>query len=197
MESNNNTKRGAIGLREYQDMRSDYEKGMSKVDISSKYSRSLGQVIVAMSEDMKAAWDRKIEESKLPRTPGQGGKRGKPKQFGTYKVGKALLRLPLSLTPEQKNALIDFVDAFDGTQEEFVPNKRGKRQQQQQQTPPPQEIPLSMPMSMQEEKAPAPTDLLEQAEQAMLAPSPSAKKATAQKPAQEGPKPGRKRAVRA
>ena len=93
--TNQNMKRGAIGLREYQDMRSDYEAGMSKIDLSNKYSRTLAQVIVALSEDMRAAWDRKIEESKLPRVPGQGGRRGKSKQFGTYKVGKALLRLPL------------------------------------------------------------------------------------------------------
>lgn len=166
-------------------IRARHEAGTTKVKLAEQFGLPMPTILLALEPG--------FEHMVLQGATSAGI--GKPVTLTPeLQVGGVRFRVPLNLAREQKDALIDFFDNFDGSFDKdllFEPKKRAPRKGQVTQ----QEV-NALAQQIGEaltEESTSPVDALA-AEAAMLAPAPDAPtQQTAQAPARAGR--GRKRAV--
>lgn len=165
-------------------IRASHEAGVTKVKLAEEFSLPMPTVLLALEPG--------FEHMVLQGATSAGI--GKPVTLTPeLRVGGVRFRVPLNLARNQKDALIDFFDNFDGSFDKdllFEPKKRAPRKGATQQEV--NTLAQQIGEALTEEST-SPVDALA-AEAAMLAPAPDAPtQQTAQAPARAGR--GRKRAV--
>lgn len=173
-------------------LRAGHAAGKTKTTLAHDFNLPLGTVVLALEPGCESV----ILQG------AQGGPGKQAVLTPELQVGGVRFRVPLNLTRDQKDSLIDFFDNFDGSFDKellFAPRKRAPRKSSQQVTQ--QEVnalarqigEALVETPAQAEESTSPVDALE-AEARMMAPSPDSPtqqtKAVADKPGR-----GRKRAV--
>lgn len=166
-------------------IRAGHAAGKTKIALAQEFNLAVPTVVLALEPGCES----------VVLQGAQGGPGKQPVLTPELQVGGVRFRVPLNLTRNQKDALIDFFDNFDGSYDKelvFNPRKRAPRKSQVTQ----QEVNAlaqQIGEALTEDESTSPVDALE-AEARMMAPSPDSPtqqtKAVADKPGR-----GRKRAV--